>query len=331
MGKLKPVLATASAVAVLLCSAPAAQATTADTAITTISTSWSASRVTLGRAATVSGVVSGVAGGVRTVRLDLLLPTGWRTLTSVQTDKAGKYQIAVPTDFYRDRRMSVSSPASNGAAGRSAEHAFAVVPAYTAAGSAASWAPFDTSARYRVDPCQVVGYRVNLALAPSGALADVKEAVSRVHQASGITFRYLGTTTNLPPSMANWPAETTLVIGWARPAQTSWKLTGSLLGFGGPVRWIGADDAAGPVRRIAQAGVLIDSTEALGSGFNGANRRGRLLLHEIGHAMGLGHVAASTQRMNHLVNKTSTSRWGAGDLRGLNRLGLAGGCLTDRG
>jgi hypothetical protein len=332
MGKLKPVLATACAVAVLVCSAPAAQATATDTATTTISTSWSVSRVTLGKSATVSGVVTGGTGGARTVRLDLLLRSGWRTLTSVQTDSAGRYVIAVPTDFYRTAAMSLSAPASgSAAAGRSAQQAFAVVPAYTAAGSATSWAPFSTKARYRINPCQVVGYRVNLALAPAGALADVKGAVARVHQASGITFRYLGTTTALPPSTSGWPTGTTLVIGWARPAQTAWKMSGTLLGFGGPATWISADDAAGPVRRVNHGGVLLDSTETVGSGFTGTNRRGKLLMHEIGHAVGLGHVAATSQRMNHVIDRTSTSNWGAGDLRGMNRLGIAGGCVIDRG
>ena len=331
MGAFKPVLATAFAVAVLLSSAPSAQATITDTA-TTVSADWSVSRATLGKPAKVSGVVISAAGGERTVDLDLLLASGWHTLASGQTDLAGRYTIAVPTDFYRTAAMSVSSPATaSTTAGRSADHAFAVVPAYTAAGSATSWAPFRTTARYRMDPCQVVGYRVNLTLASSGALADVKEAVARVHQASGITFRYLGTTKALPPSTAGWPAGTTLVIGWARPAQTDWNMTGSLLGMGGVVRWTSADDAAGPVRRISQGGVLLDSTEAVGKGFTGAQRRGKLLLHEIGHSVGLGHVAAKTQRMNPMIDRTSTSRWGAGDLRGMNRLGLAGGCVTDRG
>ena len=152
-----------------------------------------------------------------------------------------------------------------------------------------------------------------------------------MHQASGITFRYLGTTTAMPPSMAAWPTGTTLVIGWARPAQTAWKMPGTILGFGGTVRWISADDAAGSMRRIAEAGVLLDSTEALGKGFTGTNRRGRLLLHEIGHAVGLGHVAATSQRMNPIITKTSSAQWGAGDLRGMNRVGLGGGCVTDQG
>jgi peptidase M66-like protein len=77
--------------------------------------------------------------------------------------------------------------------------------------------------------------------------------------------------------------------------------------------------------------VLLDSTEKVGKGFTGSNRRGKVLLHEIGHAVGLGHVSATNQRMNHIIDQTSTSNWGAGDLRGLNRLGIAGGCVTDRG
>jgi hypothetical protein len=173
-----------------------------------------------------------------------------------------------------------------------------------------------------------VTYRVNLAQAPAGALTDVTGAFARVHQASGITFRYLGTTTALPPSQRGWPSDTTMIIGWARPTQTTWNMAGSTFGFGGPVFWRSGRDTSGAVRRIVRSGVLLDSTATLSGGFSVGSLRGKVLMHEIGHAVGLGHVSSTSQRMNHVITAGSTAGWGAGDLAGMRRVGLPRGCVV---
>ena len=332
MGLLKPVLGTALSVAITLGLAPVAGgaalgATVATAPATTVSASWSAGRVTLGGAAHVSGVVTTTTA--RPVRLEVLLASGWRTLTRAQTDASGHYRLAVPTDSYRSAPLRVTAPATTTATGASsAGRTFTVTPTYTPAGSAASWTPFSTTARYRLDVCSTITYRVNLTQAPVGALTDVKAAILRVHQASGITFRYLGTTTALPPSERGWPGDTTLVIGWARPTQTAWNMSGSDVGFGGPVFWRSGTDARGVVRRIVRSGVLLDSTEKTGSGFGPGNLRGKTLIHEIGHAVGLGHTTSTSQRMNHTIQAGSTGNWGAGDLAGMRHVGLAQGCVV---
>jgi hypothetical protein len=328
MGFFKPVLATALAVAVVLGIAPAsgAAAVTGSTS-TTVTSRWSAVRVTLGRSAVVSGGVGTV--GARAVRLEVLLPSGWRTLATAGTDAAGHYRMALPTDSYRSSRMRVSAPATTtDAAGSGPAEVFTVVPSYTPAGSAGSWAPFTTKVRYRLDPCTTIGYRVNLTHAPVGALDDVQHAFDRVHQASGLTFRYLGRTTALPPSESGWPSDTTVIVGWAAPKQTAWKLTGSLVGMGGPVYWRSATDATGSLRQITRAGVLLDSSAKMARGFAPGDLQGKVLQHEIGHAVGLGHVRSSSQRMKHLISARSTPNWGAGDLAGMRKVGLAQGCVT---
>lgn len=326
------VLATAFAAAVALPAIPAgsAAATFSTLGSSTVSATWSADRVTAGTGATVSGEVASAAGGVRTVQLDLWLASGWRTLGSVTTSATGHYRIAVPTGFYRSADMRVTTTAtSTAASATSARRLFTVVPGYATVGSASSWAPFSTSVRYRVNPCTTVGYRVNLTGAPAGGLATVKDAVARVARASGITFRYLGATTAVPPSENGWPTDTGLVIAWTKPAKSTWSMAGSTLGFGGPVFWRSATDSAGTLRRIAQGGVLIDSTENLGTGFGAGDRLGRVLMHEIGHAVGLGHPTASTQRMSHVTTATATDHWGTGDLTGMRKVGLMQGCVTD--
>src|SRR4051794_28423215 len=58
-----------------------------------------------------------------------------------------------------------------------------------ARGSGSSYALSYSSGRaVRWNPCRVIHYRVNLARAPKGALADVKTAVARLRSASGLRF-----------------------------------------------------------------------------------------------------------------------------------------------
>jgi hypothetical protein len=52
-----------------------------------------------------------------------------------------------------------------------------------------------------------------------------------------------------------------------------------------------------------------------------------LLLHELGHAMGLGHVAAKSEVMHEGLGPWSRPYYGPGDLAGLARLGAARGCF----
>jgi hypothetical protein len=328
MGLLKPVLSTVLAVAVMVGVAPSpGAAAVTGSGSTTVTTRWSADRVTIGGSAVVSGGVGTV--GARPVRLEVLLPSGWRTVATAGADSAGHYRMAIPTDSYATSRMRISAPATTTDAAESGpSRVFTVSPSYTPAGSAGSWAPFTSAERYRLDPCTTIGYRVNLAQAPAGALADVKHAFALVHQASGLTFRYLGRTTAVPPSEKGWPSDTTVVVGWARPEQTAWKMTGTLLGMGGPLHWRSAKDARGDLRQITRSGVLLDSTEKMGSGFARGKLRGKVLQHEISHAVGLGHVGSSSQRMKHQITAGSTSNWGAGDLAGMRRIGLAQGCVT---
>ena len=54
----------------------------------------------------------------------------------------------------------------------------------------------------------------------------------------------------------------------------------------------------------------------------------RLLMHEIGHAMGLGHGTDAAQIMEaHSDLENLPTQWGAGDLAGLAKLGLQQGCV----
>jgi hypothetical protein len=79
---------------------------------------------------------------------------------------------------------------------------------------------------------------------------------------------------------------------------------------------------------IGRASVVIDMSN-VGSNppWNGVGV-GPVLLHELGHAVGLGHVTDSSQLMNASASSSGPTTYGAGDLTGLWQLGAAGGCTA---
>jgi hypothetical protein len=82
--------------------------------------------------------------------------------------------------------------------------------------------------------------------------------------------------------------------------------------------------------------VAMDAGEPLPAGFGERYSRGVILMHELGHVMGLAHVGAPDELMwspdasQDPVPDLSQSDWGPGDLEGLRALGRAAGCLAAR-
>jgi hypothetical protein len=189
----------------------------------------------------------------------------------------------------------------------------------------------------RWNPCAPVRYQVNLAQAPRSALRDVQESIRLISKATGISFVYAGTTTAVPQQSYGaqarpWDNVTPpLVIAWARAGKGAGRtdaLSGGRdeLGVGG---WRSAwwSDASGKhAPRIVTGYVIVNSAanSRLPAGFS-AGARGSVLLHELGHVMGLDHVADSHQLM--YPRMTKTKGLGQGDLAGLRAVGRAARCL----
>ena len=273
-------------------------------------------RVGLDRAVAVTGVLTGRDGPVAGVAVDVELQTasGWvpQGRTAV-TDARGRFSLAAPTFFYGRHVLRVVAPAL---AAASASRQLQVLLPYRPAGRRDAWRVDPT----RFDPCAPIPFRINFAGAPRNARALVSAALRRARAATGLTFTYAGAYSGIPFSGqpdAGLPARG-LGFAWGTPGQVP-ALSGDAIGLGGGGWSVGT-------RRLS-AGVVIDRTFPLRRGWNRPNSVGGLLLHEIGHALGLEHVADRNQQMYPRDVGTRSGNYNRGDLTALRRLGLEGGCL----
>lgn len=181
----------------------------------------------------------------------------------------------------------------------------------------------------RWNGCTPITWAFNPAHAPAGALTDIKAALTRISAATGLTFTRTANTTTIPTSATLDAAPANLIIAWAPPGTTDlldntteyarggWKTTPTLDPGTGLITW-----------PITRGYVLLDTldTTTWKPGFGTGQRRGTLLLHELGHAIGLNHTTAPGQVMNPAITATSTSTWGTGDRKGLTKVGRPAAC-----
>jgi hypothetical protein len=172
------------------------------------------------------------------------------------------------------------------------------------------------------DPCRAVHFVVNPAGAPADGVAQVRDAFETVSRATGLKFVDDGTTTESPsrdrpdyeprrygdrwaPILIAWSDETRYPdlagyiagVGTPHPVQT---VDGHLVLTSGQVVLDGAQ--LDPLQ-------MPDRTEARA-----------LLLHELGHVVGLAHTADRNEIMFSEAQLT-VQDYGPGDLMGLRAVG----------
>jgi hypothetical protein len=180
----------------------------------------------------------------------------------------------------------------------------------------------------RWNPCvRAITYKINLDGAPASQLPALRAAVATVAAATHLPLRYAGTTTVIP-TLANIRsgalttlAHASLVIAFARPGTGPGRST--LLHADGRA-WGGVSwrTYSAPVAysRVVSGYVVIPMTLLR---YPKTVLRA-IYLHELGHAVGLGHVTDRTQLMNATVLVYS---FGSGDMAGLAHVGAYTGCL----
>jgi hypothetical protein len=190
---------------------------------------------------------------------------------------------------------------------------------------------FITATHARWNPCSTISYRVNTAHGPATALQDTEGAVERIEEATGLDLEYVGPTEIIPQdsSATGYPADTQIVIAWASREQSPMITREDVAGVAGPLGWGGTVEADGTDIVTWRRGtvVLNSAFNWLPPGFGTGTTVGKLLMHEIGHVVGLGHAAGTSQVMYPTLMRGYPSAWGAGDLSGLWRLGADQGCI----
>jgi hypothetical protein len=186
----------------------------------------------------------------------------------------------------------------------------------------------------RWNPCETITYAVNVRGVNSPVRPDLKEALRRVTRATGVEFESVGTT------------KETFMSAYRRMRYQGVIRKAELI-----LIWVDHEDYRSILRRLqdprpsiafakTMAGLYVDRDQYFGGiivmdedatssrGFADRYTHGSVLLHELGHIMGLDHVRDPDQLMYSGRHPNYDLRdFGPGDLEGLRRLGMEAGCL----
>lgn len=201
-------------------------------------------------------------------------------------------------------------------------------------------ATYGTGYPDRWNPCEPIHWVVNLQSAPAGAMPSVFGAIRRVSKATGIRFEFDGQTRTTPVIQVT--SQMRAPSGAWRPLLISWgdrslivKLTHDPIHVGA----VGVPrPGSGPTANEYVSGVVIvNGAIDIPLGFGVRWSLGVVLMHELGHVMGLAHVPSAHEIMwsPNVVGAAPRpdirqSTYGSGDLAGLRALGHDAGCLPSR-
>lgn len=172
----------------------------------------------------------------------------------------------------------------------------------------------------RWNPCEPIEWTYNPTGQGYDALGDVRRSFARISGVSGLTFRYLGTSgSRYVGTEASVDRSVDMVVGWANDTEFP-RLAGSVIGIGGGfAAWTRSG------YEMTNGYLTLDNTAVLHPGFD-TYGWGLVFEHEILHALGLGHAAESVQLMYPMLTR-DTLLFGAGDVEGMQRIGVAADCF----
>ncbi len=167
----------------------------------------------------------------------------------------------------------------------------------------------------RWNPCAPVRYVVNGERALGGQRAVLDSVIAEVETSTGLDLEFVGETSgglDLRPV-----AGADAVIVFSDEATSPQFLAGDTIGFGG-----GSFRQSSLATWISQGFVIVENS------VDDAAMMRSLLLHELGHMVGLSHVDDRNQVMYPALFSTSPQHYADGDREGLWYLGAAQGCIN---
>ena len=319
--------ATGSVVAVVGAAALVASTLTA-TAAATPQVTWSDRTVVAGAEVRATVQKSSRPAG-STLVLERKYLDRWRTADDTAEETAKGFVLDVPTDQFGEFTYRVVARSNGDADAVSDKATVTVRPPYDPVGRRDQHV-FSSRPRVRWDSCQAIRWTFYAKNAPRRGLAQVREGVRRIHLTTGHDFTYVGKTQQKPNPYGNNVEGADVIIGW-RPASdyAPFARNPATTGFGGNMYYSGYQEADGTnVNRAVQGGVVLNASKksTLDNGFGRGATWGEVIIHELGHVMGLAHPAADSQIM-YFSAIPRDADWGAGDLAGLRTLGDTRGCL----
>jgi hypothetical protein len=182
------------------------------------------------------------------------------------------------------------------------------------------------------DPCRPVHFVVRPTNEIPGGREQLTQALAEVSRATGLVFVDDGLT-NEAPSDQRAPIQkerygdrwAPVLITWSDPDEAP-RLEGKVAGYAGP-QWIGTPGKRGSDRYVT--GIVVLDAPDLAKIMKRKDGRAQVLaiiMHELGHLVGLDHVEDPKQLMN--AENVGVKRFADGDLRGLHELGL-GACFSE--
>jgi hypothetical protein len=174
-------------------------------------------------------------------------------------------------------------------------------------------------------PCRPLHYVVNAGLAPEGAAGLVSLAIQEISRATGIQFVDDGATNEKPTDQrapyqpgAYGERWAPMLISWTTPDAAP-KLGGKVIGTGGSTHYSYGN---GP-KSYVTGSLELDAPQMAAEleRPDGTAYATAVILHELGHVMGLEHVDDPVQLMYPEIG--APDGLAPGDLNGLYQLGKA--------
>lgn len=285
-----------------------------------VTAKWPKQKAELGKRLRITGKTSQPRSRVV---LQLRTRNGPVKLSSTRSDKKGRYKISAPTTWAGKKKVRIVAKA--GSRRGTVNGSYVVKNRHSPQGKA----KHHNLSGFRHDPCRTLTYRVRGKRLPKGALKDIKTTFRLVSEATGIKFRYAGKTKRVPwkgrPGRFRHYGESNFLVGYVSAKEV--PAVKGISGLGGsPVIWPSRRDSLG-ITNESHVAINVDPAFKAPGGFGPGYTRGSLLMHEVGHAIGLDHAMKKYQIMGYDHGSLSAARFGKGDLAGFRKIGRDRGCV----